>query len=550
MHRLFRRLGGLVAILLLIPRVLASNPTPTRADSTGADDWVVAAVGSHEIWASEVSRRLSAAPPTAGDDPGASRRRALEPLIHRLLLREEAKRQGIMEAPEILEALEEEEAKRLEARTLERAIDHQLQVTDEAIDQAWRQASERRDVRILVVDDEAAAERLARLVAAGQDFAALAAEVEASAGELRRGVAPGELDPSLDAALFAAAPGQLAGPLAVRGGFALAQVEAVHGPDPAQRQAVSTQLLDERRQALEAALDQRLADELGFRAMSENIAILASRINGFNPDDPEHLDQPVAALEPADSTLTLFQTQERAYTIADFVEGFGAKRSLVTMRWAQAPEVLESDLKRSLRRQALIDLARADSLDQTDDHRAWRTLKLEELAVTRLYETVASKEEVTDQELRAHYETHTEDFTTPATVKVESWAFNDQSAATQLETALQGQLPDSVLEALATQAGAVRSGIERRITRTNFEADHGQKLVGDVVTSHENGLYWVGRVIGTSETRQIPFESVIPKVRRAVEARRVEERFAEFLDALRGRIPVVVEDAALARVPL
>jgi hypothetical protein len=232
-----RGLGTLVIATLAFGAGAALSLTPVRGEG-GAQ--VVATVGSEAVTAADLTAFLYAR-------YRDSWVRTLEALLDERIVEHEAKRLGLVLRPGVLDRslLREVEARR---KQLAEVYGEEVRLEDEVqrgygMDfDAWQQDvlrprvrmqllmmrvvrldTRRRDrvqARVIVVDDLDRATRIRKRLESGADFSltALQESVDptAQAGGDLPAVARGDLTlPSVEAALFAAEPGDLVGPLAV-----------------------------------------------------------------------------------------------------------------------------------------------------------------------------------------------------------------------------------------------------------------------------------------------------------------------------------------------
>lgn len=261
-----------------------------------ADD-VVARVDGVAVARAELVRRMDA----AGSGRPLSAEVAIEQVVNDVLLAGEARRLGLASAPEVT-ARAQAQLRAAAASALIEDVGSRAEIPDATLREMFHGQTDLASCDALYFESrDAAAASLERLRKGG-DVAkeaplAVVARVHpkpADAPPLMRA----EMDPALAAALFAAAPGQLVGPVETRNGFAVARLHRKEVGSAEQFKARRPALARHARKKLMAEARRHLGEQL--RAKS-GVTIDEPFLRGLDglQATPQQLDHVVATVAGA-----------------------------------------------------------------------------------------------------------------------------------------------------------------------------------------------------------------------------------------------------------
>ncbi|MDH4385256.1 MAG: peptidylprolyl isomerase [Caulobacter sp.] len=254
-----RRSIALPLLLSLVTSLLlAACDTEKRDDrppETG--DRAVARVDGQPIWASDVKREAVSQGLIGEGEPLDIQsdlfRQVLEEVIDRDLLAAEAIKRGINKDPTVQRRLAAARKRILGDMLVAGVVEKG--VTEENIQTLYREQqklsarSEEIKARQILLPSAPAAEDVKKLLAAGASFDALAMErstdsaTRFSGGDFGGFFTLDVMSPAYQAALKAAQPGQIVGPVAVEGGWAIVRVDEKRPEQPIAIEAARPQIV-------------------------------------------------------------------------------------------------------------------------------------------------------------------------------------------------------------------------------------------------------------------------------------------------------------------
>jgi hypothetical protein len=296
----------------------------------------------------------------------------------------------------------------------------------------------------------------------------------------------------------------------------------------------------------------QILDEMGYQANEAAIIELAAAMDMYDTKDPAAYQLPLVPPGAIDTTLVLYRADDTTYTVADFIAGPGAQRTMYTASLVGDPRRIGYDLASTYASGAAPQVARQRGIDRAIDYRAWKAARHEELAITALYEnTVVPASHPSDEEVRAYYEANLPRYTEQDKVETDSWSFSDSTMARRIERALKQGLPVNTVNALARadDSFGVRRTLQQPLDNwlrdTRLEPDP-----GTIACVPRVGTSWVHLVLGVVPGQLRAFETVEREVQRELEQQRAEEKLMELLDDARASVEVEIFDDALADVPI
>lgn len=191
-------------------------------------------------------------------------RRYLSKLVDRRLFLQEARRMGLDESPEILEALAKYRAQKANEAFLKEMLEAPAAATDEEIFAAYTALVDVVEVRQLAFETREEAEAALGAISAGEDAEKLARERSIAPSAVRGGMLAVRWggDEVLEREVMALEPGRLAGPFQTTHGWEVARIEARRQTPRPAFEKVSTQLRETVERRKRNALQKTLLEEL------------------------------------------------------------------------------------------------------------------------------------------------------------------------------------------------------------------------------------------------------------------------------------------------
>jgi len=249
----------LFLLLCLLSGLFLAGCENDRADEKPPEtgDRAVARVDGQPIWASDVKRDAVAQGLIGEGEPLDIQsdlfRQVLEEVIDRDLLAAEAIKRGLNKDPSVQRRLAAARKRILGDMLVAGVVEKG--VTEDNIQTLYREQqklsaqSEEIKARQIVLPSATAAEDVKKLLAAGASFDALAMErstdsaTRFSGGDFGGFFTLDVMSPAYQAALKAAQPGQVVGPVAVEGGWAVIRVDEKRPEQPISIEAARPQIV-------------------------------------------------------------------------------------------------------------------------------------------------------------------------------------------------------------------------------------------------------------------------------------------------------------------
>jgi peptidyl-prolyl cis-trans isomerase C len=256
---MMRRPAPLLAVVgaLMALALAGCGPQKVSEKPPETGDVAVARVDGQPIWASDVKREAVAQGLIGEGEPLDIQsdlfRQVLDEVIDQDLLASEAVRRGLDKDPVAQRRLAAARKRILGDMLVETVVEKG--VTEENIQSLYREQqklsaqSEEYKARQIVVATPAAGEDVKKLLAAGASFDALAMErstdsaTRFSGGDFGGYFTLDVMSPPYQAALKTAQPGQLVGPFAVEGGWAVVRVDEKRPEQPITIEAARPQIV-------------------------------------------------------------------------------------------------------------------------------------------------------------------------------------------------------------------------------------------------------------------------------------------------------------------
>jgi parvulin-like peptidyl-prolyl isomerase len=507
---------------------------------------IAATVQGEPVTLDELNAQLGSTPP-AGTPPERSAQLAvLNRMIHVVLIAQEARRMGLDRLPEVRKLLDSQARLMLRQELVDRAVKNatadpkQIKGVYDASVREWKLSA-------ALFANEEDASNMAAALSAGESFTDLAkaALTAGKASKVEHDVVLKReaIDPAIGMAVAGLVVGATSPVIATKAGFVIVKLEDVRYPDDVAAKARAEQvvLTGARNDAL-TAFDEALkkkyvkvnrvvlqsldyeADQPGFEALLKDTRALAE-IKG---------EKPVTVGELTEALR--FQ----------FFHGtaMAAERKRLN---AKKEQVLDGILHRKVFRKEALRLG----LDKTDAYR--RKLRDYENAVlfdAALRKAVAPDVRLTDDDLKAYYQQHLAEYTTPEMIRLRSLVFARRASA---ETALEALRKGADFQWVASRAEAQVDpnakgalAFDGRPIMTTELPDGIQKAVagakaGDLrlYASPENHVY-VLSVQDVVPATPRPYDDVKGDVAKKVLERAMEHAIVAYAEKLRSLSDVKV----------
>ena len=560
------------APLLVLAAALfgAVSGCTARADQPD-DRTVVARVGDAEITLDEVAEAFADATLRVGQPADvAALDGVLNTLVHRQLLIEEARDQGIEETEAYRAARDLAETKVLVDRYTATAMADDLAVEDEDLRRAFVQMNTTYRARHLYARTESGAEALRARLDAGETFEDIAAETFADSTLAASGGSLGDfghddMDPAFEAAAFRLPVGEVSEPVRTATGWSILRVDA-KATNPLltedqfatkidqltryvrkrKRTEARFRLSRDTRDALaprfeEAAFDRLVAFATGVAPNLDAEALARWRRTPLVRFSSSHLGGSAGGATEAGGVWTVGDVEDRAASMTE------RQREAV-----QDAASLRDFIEGLLVREELAAKARAQGLD--GDARFARIVdaQMDEWVFDAAKRRLRLVDDIPADSLRAHFEAHRADYEMPIRIRASEILVERRALADSLRTLLAGgaDFADLARRHSMRPGAATAGGDLGEVTRAQlgrlagpvFDAAPGE-VVGPVEVAGRYALVLRGE---TLPPRPMTFAEAAPLVRDALDIPFAQRRLVAAVGRLRDRYPVTIDRDALA----
>ncbi len=308
------------------------------------------------------------------------------------------------------------------------------------------------------------------------------------------------------------------------------------------------------------ALFEEARRRAGMRADTANVQWLTQKFLDVNR--PIHTDQPtidlrnrVPTIGAEDTSRVLGATHDARLTVGDLIEKIRATPSLMRTK-ITGQGVLFGMVDRALLEPTLIQMARAEHVDQRPDYLRAVSDRREALAVDRMYQdSVMAGIHVTQAQRRAYYDEHRKEFVTREWVRYAVFVRWSKAGTDSLIARLDaGAKPEDVI-AEDERHGIAGAGLHELYgdQPNNYHGILFEELKPGQSTSVGPGVdggYIVFRLIEHTEPHPMAFEQVESIVDESVQNIEAERRLHAWLDRLRRHHHIETHPELLARVNL
>ena len=417
---------------------------------------LLAQVGAVEITAADL-RTFEANLKTA--DLRSQHRANLQALIDREVLLLEANERGLQRDAAILADLAGRETKALADVMLRRNVEAKVAVAEADIEKAYTRPGWAEKVVTLeiFVPSRQQARQVQALLAQGADFAEAGRQFAADpyygvhTGQLRRlAYSPFDRPPSLVQAVFALPVGGATEPIALHGGFVIAQVAERRRADLAEvAEGIREALGDEQQKQLRESYLRHLKWDLDTAFDAEGMDIVVGVLQGAVR---------YAALDEAQRQHPVYTFEGLQMDVAEVLEAVRPSGRL----WpeATADAVNEKLSESHFPTRLMAHDARRKGLDQSEAFARSQALALGNLMLIKLREQILAEVPApTEDELRAFYEEHKHRFRSPPHAQLEEILLETPSQARQLAAQIEAGAEWAALARAHSRRRNVEDGV-------------------------------------------------------------------------------------------
>ncbi len=537
--------SALFVLLAAWPGLAQETPTPAALEPRAA-----ATVNGEVITPDDLAQRLGElhSAVRAGERRAPDLDRLIFRIVNDVLLGQEARALGMHQEESIVEAVRQRRLELARQELERREIAGRIRITEEEVEQAFEEQYREVTLRVVTAYERPGAEELLAELHRGADMETLARERSvdpyAPRGGLVKSIARVDLPREIAELAFTLEPGALGGPVRTDLGWSVIRVEAHRQADPQRfaglRRTLRELIAHRQRTALRSALAERARKE-------HAVTIDQGVVDGIRP---ERL--PDGRLMPRidDPNAVVARVGGQGITAAEYGKALQGRWSGVRNQEAAAASA-PIILRRMIDERLLLAAALArgyDALPEVD--RRVRAYETQRVIPRYLEEVVAAGVEVGREEMTSYYEAHRAEFTKPPRLRL-------------------GQITVRTPEEAERIAGLLREGTDlawlaRQHSIDRFQASGGDRgwielgapglserlegaATGDVVDPFGSpGNVVVLKVTARQERGTYAFEEVSGNVRNAVFSRKLKETIEAFMDKLRSRSEIEIDEELIA----
>lgn len=549
----YRVLPVLLVVTYVFPAAVAKETLPPAAAEEPLPPDVVATVNGEPILLEDLEVHLARVHGEAGETSRSefSVDRLLFKMTNDLLLAQEARALGMeTEPPTVDQVRRYREKLMLEALERDEILDH-IEPTDEEVQALYHEQYRRVTLRVITRYEKAEAEGILEELRDGADMAASAKERSQDPYAMREGLVKDlpriDIQRDIAEAAFASEPGELVGPIRTDLGWSVIRVENFQPADPETFEEVRRSVARLVRYEKGSARKEALAVEARNNHPVTVNEVEVARIV------PERLADARLAPQVPDPEVVIARIGETRTILAGrygaaLLSRWSSMRNIEAAR-VSAPIVLQKMLEEEL---LLAEADRRDYDEREDIRNAVRRRENQFLVPRYLAEVVASGIETTPEEMKAYFEENRETYRKPPRVHLSQITVATEDEAERIAGLLREGSDVAWLARkhstdrfrdLGGDRGwvAVRPGADE-VSIKMAEAEPGEVL-GPIGVE---GNYVVLVVSARQEQGLYAYEEVSGNIRQAVEAQKFEAALDEFMDTLRGRAEIRLNQEVMA----
>ena len=357
----------------------------------------------------------------------------LNRMIRLRLIAQEARRMELDKVPEIRRMVDSFARVTLREELVERVV-KDLKADPNEVEKVYRESVAEWKISAVLFEKEEHAGQLAAEVKAGGDFGALAGAylAQGKAVKVEDGVSLKRraMDPAIGKAIDVLAVGSTSSVISLKSGFVVLKLEAIRYPDdPAARAAAEQIVLTEKRKEAVTAFDKALKEKY---AKVDHALLKSLDYESDKPGIEAMLkDRRVLAQIRGEKPVTVAELTEALKFQFFHGTALAAERKRLN---AKKEQVLDGLLHRKVFRKEALRLR----LDTTDSYkREVREYEQAALFEAFLRKAIAPDVKLTEGEVKAYYDDHRSEYTSPEMMRIQSLVFGDRMSAENAVASLQ-----------------------------------------------------------------------------------------------------------------
>jgi len=510
---------------------------------------VVASIGGEPITLDELQGEIAGVKKELPAGQKVDRKQELEVLqrmITTRLIAQEARRIGLDALPEVKKTVESYGRVALREELVER-LTKNVKADEKEVERIYRDSTREWKISALFWEKEEEAKGLEAALKKEKNFGELAKrlveERKAKKAEVGIALKPKDMDPDLRAAVSGLAVGATSSVIRTKSGFVILRLEEVRtAEDPEARERARHIALTSAR--LEAVKAQDEALKKKYVTVRQDVLKSVDYESPTPGFEALLKDRRVVAEVKGEAPVTVGEmTQEMRYEFFHGVEGAAERKRLN----AKKEQTLNGMLHRKVFRKEALRLG----LDKTDSYRR----KVQEHEIGTLFgafmaKVIAPEIKVSEDELKAYYSSHMQEFTAPGMIRVRSLAFATRREAEGAVEKLKKGTEFQWLAAHAEgQVGKDAKGpltFDGRLVVTEELPDGVRKALAGAKAGESRlyagpeGYFYALAVQEVVAAAPQPYEEARPAIAKKVAAEKPKKAVEEYADKLRALSEVKV----------
>jgi parvulin-like peptidyl-prolyl isomerase len=516
---------------------------------------VLATVNGQPVLLEDVEQRLRSLHESASADSRAEFDvdRLMFQVVNDVLLGQEARVLGMQEEEKIRSRVEAFRQKRIVRLFEQSEIGDKAAPTDEEVRAFFQSEYRTATLRTVSAYEKVEADEILQLLRDGADMAQMARERSVDPYALRGGLAEEvariDLQREIAAAAFALEPGELGGPVRTKLGWSVIRVEAFADPSPALYDEVKSLC----RRLVGMAKANRVRAELTAQARKQIAVSVDQQV--ANSIRPERLPDGRLMPKVEDEEAIIARIGDKVTVTArdyakDLVARWKGVRNVEAAE-AAAPLILRNLIDRKV---MLAEALRRGYGERDDIQRSVHAFETQLLVPRYLEEMVGANIQVSQDEMKAYYEEHKNEFHRPPRVRLGQITVETEEEAQRIAAELRKGTDFAWLAKQRSIDRLKESGGDRGwyvpqpdvddFNRDLFTAQAGQILDPFGVP----GNVIVLKIMARQEQGIYEYEEISGNLRAAVFQEKLATGIEAFMEKLRSRAEIKINEEKLAEL--
>jgi parvulin-like peptidyl-prolyl isomerase len=518
---------------------------------------VVAVVNGEPVLAENLERQLGRLHSSAQESQrsGFDLDRLMFRVVNDVLIGQEARALGMHEESSIRDQVDDRRRQLALGRIQQVEIGSKAEPTDEAVEATFEELYRSVTFRVVTVDDREEADELLRELRAGADIEALAAERSVDPyrrrGGLVNSIAQVDLGRDVAQLVFSLEPGAAGGPVQTDLGWSVVRAESFLAADPVRFASAESTVRSLLRQRKATELSNALARKLRER---HPVAIDEDVVEAMVPE--RQSDGRLLPTIPPPDTIVATIGKEGRLSAEEYRQALLARWSGVRSEEAAvaaAPIILDRLIERELLLAEALARGYADDPSVTRAAHDYET----QLIIPRyLEEVIGADVEVTEEEKRAYYEEHENEFRIPPRIRLSQITVGSREEAERIAELLREGTDVAWLAARSStdrfkEIAGDRGWYTPKPGQEDFNAALLEAEVGEVLEPFGELDNWVVLLVTDREEQGVyPFEQVSGNVRSMVFSRNFTAALDDLIKKLRERSEIEIREDVLASLDI